>query len=254
MKPLHYIVFHPDRAREKTLVQAKALVSDTVAEEWQGHIWADKPGGNEDPFVFFERWLYSYCHATQLRRSPRRDDRYISAGSYLFFCSGDAANKGAIRVDTVFVVDRVAHWPRNHHCLPEEFKAHYKDSQSILWDRHFKFPFLGVHEGKYTYVSRQWFDDKRRYSFLPVSKEGDRVQFALASTTPALRAIIQQKVRGKYPVPLDDRQQAELLSLTLAESRIQVIGDLSKMSSRGNDLISRSSRASEANSVCTPRC
>ncbi|OUL20977.1 hypothetical protein BV378_28375 [Nostoc sp. RF31YmG] len=154
MEPLHYLIFHPDYAREKTEVKGKALIESQLTD-WQGHVWVDKPGGNEDPFVFVKNWLYSYCHATQLRRKPTSNAPYLRAGSYVFFCSGDAANQGAIQLDTVFVVDHPANWPDKQQGLPEEFKQDYKNNKSYLWQRHFKYPFLGEHEGKYTYVSRQ---------------------------------------------------------------------------------------------------
>ncbi|MBE9200880.1 MULTISPECIES: hypothetical protein [unclassified Nodularia (in: cyanobacteria)] len=107
MKPLHYLIFHPDYARKKTEVQGKALIKNQLTD-WQGSVWVDQPHGNEDPFVFSQMWLYSYCHATELRRKPVSKKAYLKAGSYLFFCSGDAANKRIIQPDTVFVVDHAA--------------------------------------------------------------------------------------------------------------------------------------------------
>ena len=132
MEPLHYLIFHPDYARQETSVHSQALINNQVTD-WEGHVWVDSPGGNEDPFVFSQTWLYSYCHATQLRRDPKRA-AYIKGGSYLFFCSGDAANQGVIQLDTVFVVDRAANWPNNQQGLPEEFQQDYENTKSDLWE------------------------------------------------------------------------------------------------------------------------
>ncbi|MDZ8263663.1 hypothetical protein [Nostoc sp. ChiQUE01b] len=154
MKPLHYLIFHPDYARNKTKVQGKAFIKNQLTD-WQGYVWVDEPYGNEDPFVFSERWLYSYCHATQLRRKESSKHAYVTAGSYLLFCSGDAADKGTIQLDTVFVVDHVAEWADNPQGLPEEFQKDYQNKNSDLWERHLKYPFHGEHTGQYTYVSRQ---------------------------------------------------------------------------------------------------
>jgi hypothetical protein len=247
MEPLHYLIFHPDYARQKTEVYGQALINNQVTD-WKGQVWVDSPGGNEDPFVFSQRWLYSYCHATQLRRSPRNAP-YVTEGSYLFFCSGNAADKGAIQLDTVFVVDYSANWPNNRQGLPEEFQQDYKNTKSDLWERHFKYAFLGHHEGIYTYVSKQWFDSKGEYSFLPISQNGERVAFKLNALTPDLQLIIKDKIRGKYPVPLNEEQKIELLELTLSLATVQVIGSLARQYEKTNstDACSRSCKGNSTN-------
>lgn len=227
MQPLHYLIFHPDYGRKKTEVQGKALIDDQLTD-WQGNVWVDEPCGNEDPFVFSERWLYSYCHATQLRRKPMCQDAYVTAESYLFFCSGDAANKNTIQIDTVFVVDHAAKWPDNQQGIPEDFQQDYQNTKSELWERHFKYPFLGQHTGKYTYVSKQWFDSKDKYSFLPISQTGDRVEFNLGLLTPDIQSKIKEKVKGKRPVSLNEEQKTELLDITLSLTNIQFIGSLKR--------------------------
>ena len=227
MKPQHYLIFHPDRARIRTKVQANALI-DGQPSDWHGYVWVDNPSGNEDPFVFSERWLYSYCHATQIRRRPRLNSEYVAPGSYLFFCSGDAANERTIQLDTVFVVDRVARWPANQQGLPEEFKEHYKNNSSDLWQRHFRYPFNGCHEGKYTYVSRQQFDRTEEYSFLPMAKSGDRVSFKFGVLTADLQRSISDRVFGKRPVPVTEGQKTELLKKTLSLTEVQVLHSLTR--------------------------
>jgi len=156
MLPLHYVIFHPDYVREKLIIQGRAIRHNYI-DDWQGTVWLDKDdGGNEDPYVLSKRWIYSYCHATQLRRKPSLKFSYVTTGSYLFFCSGDAANRGQLQVDTVFFVDTVAVWPERKG-LPDLYGPHFENRQSDLWNRHFKFAFLrGHHEGKYTYVAKNW--------------------------------------------------------------------------------------------------
>ncbi|MCC5654720.1 hypothetical protein LC609_34120 [Nostoc sp. XA013] len=243
MEPLHYLIFHPDYARQKTEVYGQALINNQVTD-WKGQVWVDSPGGNEDPFVFSQRWLYSYCHATQLRRSPRNAS-YVTEGSYLFFCSGNAADKGAIQLDTVFVVDHSANWPNNQQGLPKEFQQNYKNTKSDLWERHFKYAFLGHHKGIYTYVSRQWFDNKNEYSLLPISENGDRVTFDINVLNSNLKFLIQDRIKGKYPVPLSVEYKAELLKLTLSLTNFQVIGNLTPQYEKINlkDCYKRSCKA-----------
>lgn len=226
MAPLHYIIFHPDNARQKTEVHGQVLINNQITD-WKGHVWVDSPGGNEDPFVFSQRWLYSYCHATQLRRSPR-NAAYVTQGSYLFFCSGNAAEKGAIQLDTIFVVDRTANWPNNQQGLPEEFQQDYKNTKSDLWERHFKYAFLSHHKGIYTDVSRHWFDNKGEYSFLPISESGERVTFDINVLNPNLQSLVESKIKGKYLALLSKEDKRELLKLTLSLTNIQVIGNLTE--------------------------
>lgn len=252
MRPQHYLIFHPDRAREKAEVQAKALIGDQLVD-WQGHVWVDKPNGNEDPFVFSENWIYSYCHATQLRRNLRSNSAYVKAGSYLFFCSGDAANNGVIQLDTIFVVDHVAKWPNNQKELPEEFKEHYRNNDSDLWLRHFRYPFYGCHKGKYTYVSKHWFDAKAEYSFLPIAKSGDRVAFDVDKVTRDLQRNIVANTYGKYPVLVSEEEKAELLRNVLSLTVVQVIGGLTRYAATSN-LIRTSNRCGEVRLASIPEC
>jgi hypothetical protein len=219
--PLHYIIFHPDYAREKLIIKGRAIINNGMPESWTGAVWVDAAGGNEDPFVLCENWLYSYCHATQLRRTPSSKRSYVMEGSYLFFCSGDAANRGELQVDTVFVVGHVARWPRDGQGLPSEFQEYYQDTNSDLWNYHFRFPFSGQHEGIYTYVAKAWSRDAEDYSFLPIHVSGSRVGFSLDTLTRALKKTIQDKVYGKRPVPMEENDKNEILkSLSLAPIKV----------------------------------
>lgn len=91
MNKAHYIIFHPDRARQIANVQATVMVKKKILANWNGDIFVDQIGkGNEDPYVFNNPWLYSYCHASQLRRN-RREDSYLQIGSTIIFASGQEA-------------------------------------------------------------------------------------------------------------------------------------------------------------------
>lgn len=207
------------------MVTAKALIGSQLSD-WRSNVWVDNPNGNEDPFVFSERWLYSYCHATQLRRSPRRTAGYVGPGSYLFFCSGDATDNEVIQLDTVFVVDHVAIWPDHGKGLPEEFQEHFMNKNSDLWRRHLRYPFYGYHEGKYTYVGRPWLPRRKEYSFLTISHSGDKVGFDLHDVASDLRLTIVANTRGKYPVPVSETQKEHLRLKVLLSTNVQVIGNL----------------------------
>jgi hypothetical protein len=98
MTAAHYVLFHPEKKRVQVQVKAMAFRQGDTIPNWLGDVWVDKPNGNEDPFVFVEPWVYTYCYATQLRREPRQSS-HIQPGSYLIFCSGDIADEHKLCVD-----------------------------------------------------------------------------------------------------------------------------------------------------------
>jgi hypothetical protein len=90
----HYIVFHPENKRQQIFVHAVALEKNGINQNWRGNIWVDCIGiGNEDPYIFNDTWLYSYCHASQLRKN-RHWPSYLQTGSKILFVSGQHADKG----------------------------------------------------------------------------------------------------------------------------------------------------------------
>ncbi len=221
MAPAHYIILHPESHRERLSINGGALVGGSL-RDWTGNVWVDAPCGNEDPFVLCDAWIYSYCHATQLKRAPSASP-YVSRGSHLFYCSGDAANEGLLRLDTVFLVDRVAAWPTDPLGLPSEFQGHQDNLTSELWTRHFKFAFLGHHEGRYTYVARMWSEGAVDYSFLPIDRDKGRVTLDFDELTDGLSSKIDANVVGKYPVMLSGSERDEILGLVRPRAAAHVV-------------------------------
>ena len=127
---IHYIIFHPENQRQSINVTGKFIgVNTTAPQIWKGTIWVDQlknQGSNEDPFVFNKSWLYSYCHATQLCRNKNRDNTYLQEGSHIIFCNGDAANRGLLEMDTVFVVGTVHKWDLKSMDIPTSLILHKK--------------------------------------------------------------------------------------------------------------------------------
>lgn len=227
MNPLHYIIFHPDYAREQLKVQADAIINGEK-RTWKGTIWIDEQRGNEDPYIFNSNWLYSYCHATQIKRNSNGYDSYVMQNSYLFFCNGDSVDKDYLQFDTVFNVAKVTKWLDDCKTVPSEFSIHNKNNKSELWRRHFRFPSLGIHKGKYTYLSKNWSELDDSYSFLPISKEGERVIFSIKELPIELINKIKGKRFGKYPVPLTEEEKNIILELLNKYSEVKVISNIVK--------------------------
>lgn len=227
MSPLHYIIFHPDYAREQLKVQADAIINGHK-ENWKGTIWIDEQKGNEDPYIFHSNWLYSYCHATQIKRNSDEYNSFVTENSCLFFCSGDAIDKDYLQFDTVFIVGKVTKWFNDYVTIPVEFESHNKNNKSELWRRHFRFPSLGIHKGKYTYVSKNWNGVDELYSYLPLTKEKARVIFPIEELPNKLEIKIKEKRFGKRPVPLDEEENNKILELLNKYSVTKVISNIVK--------------------------
>jgi hypothetical protein len=209
----NYIIFHPDSERDKVTVKALALVNNKLDANWIGDVFVDKIGiGNEDPFVFSDPWLYSYCHATQLKRNVKNGDS-LQPGSIIIFVSGQAAEKGLLSVDTVFLIADLQKWNRFPSLeMPLKYVRQFKDNKSMLWNRHFRYPFDGCHTSvTYTYEAKLWNNDKNGYSFLPINNEGLKVTLRINDLSTELTTKILNKVRGKYPVCLTDKEVSEVV-------------------------------------------
>jgi len=78
-----YLIYHP--AREK-------FVSGNITA------YHDKFGGNEDPYIWNEQFLHTYCHITQLPNEKNQINFWVSGEEKEF------PNFTALYCDCVFVV------------------------------------------------------------------------------------------------------------------------------------------------------
>ena len=222
MTVAHYIVFHPERKRLQLQVKAVALTRGAVNSAWHGDVWVDKPNGNEDPFLFFDPWVYTYCHATQLRREPRHSS-YVQPGSYIIFCSGDAADDHVLRIDTVFLVGAGAKWQWGKKIgLATEFKQHEHQS-SELWMRHLQFGMDKQHKGRYTYLSRMWQPGSTDFSFSPLNATSERTEIRIDEMPQTVSSTVSHGVKGKMPVLLEEAQLQSILGLIQLRSTTKVL-------------------------------
>lgn len=227
----HYLIFHPDRERELVKISGKAIINNQLKDDWTGMIWSDKRKHNEDPFIYDQQWVYSYCHATQLSRAFKKNFPFVQAGSVLFFCSGDYIDKNEVVLDTVFCVQGAYKWVSNQLTgpqLPYELEDYFGDNSSPLWERHLKYPFQNQHytpkKGNYTYISAKFAKQvTQNYSFLPLKDSGIRTSFPTSILNDNLVTLINEKKNGKRPVPLTECYKNELLDLIYKHTMIQVV-------------------------------
>jgi len=107
-----YLIYHPERSINEVNNGLK--------------IYHDQFGGNEDPYLWNDRFLHTFCHITQLKNEP---------GQINFWVSGDKwPNFNALYCDCIFVIQKKCFWEnRNYISLIDPivdnkqcFEHHYK--------------------------------------------------------------------------------------------------------------------------------
>lgn len=222
MEPLSYLVFHPDKWRQRTPATGRA-VGPQGPVSWRGLVWADRAPSNCDPLVFWEPWVFSYCHATQMQRRPYGP--HLCRGSWLIFSSGDAIDAGKLRVDTVFLVADVRPW-RSPKSPPANYDPELHRPDSILWADHLRAGMEGGHPGRfrYTYEAAPFADGNPHYSFLPLDRDGERPTVSLSELPAELTERIRAKVYGKRPVPLNLSDVTTILDAVRKRSSLLLVG------------------------------
>lgn len=223
--PLDYVIFHPPRVGYQAEGEAEI---DGDLQHWRGTVWTDPwwPNAqtNEDPYVWdAEMWLYSYCHASQLRRKPDYRRPTVCEGSRLFFCETVAGRDKWLRVDTVFVVDQRAKWEAGGEQVPGRFEAHQANATSDIWRRHLqhglRVPPEKGHTGRYTYVA-----NAGGRSYLPLGPDGLPTAVPVAKV-PDLTSDVKAALpvgRSSYPCKLSPHQADTLEMLISVATRTRV--------------------------------
>jgi hypothetical protein len=225
--PLHYIIFHPERKGYEA--SGEAVVAGSYQANWHGIVWTDpyrrKAGSNEDPFVWdSHEWLYSFCHASQLRRRPSPTEPHVMAGSHIFFCETPAARQGKLKVDTVLVVSGPEAWVSRGKTVPNRYAHHQTSGLSDVWLRHLRHgiptsPGKG-HAGEYTYVAN--LDGS---SYLPMNQGGLPVSVDFAGVLPSRCKDLEKavpKAQSTYPVMLNAAECAALSAAVIKAAHTRV--------------------------------
>ncbi len=225
--PQDYLIFHPKRTGY--VAAGVAVVVGAPVPAWKGTVWTDpwhrNAGSNEDPYVWNSEWLYSYCHASQLRRAQNKTQSRVREGSRIFFCETPAAKLGVLKVDTVFVVSDVAPWVARGLTVPARFSAHQVVGQGPIWDRHLRHGVAGAgsgsHKGLYTYVAHLG-----GASYLPLGADGKPTCLPIESVLPGRAVALQKALPAKQttrPMPLTKGESAQLDAALVASSHTRVV-------------------------------
>jgi hypothetical protein len=240
MTNAHYIIFHPDDQRQSVEVSALALDRGKTIKNWRGKVWVDQLDcGNEDPFIFNNPWIYSYCHASQLRRSAQNES-YVTRGSWLIFASGDLAEADGLSIDTVFYIGNSQKWDAAEKpIIPDAYRYLLREKSNLLYSRHFFAPLECTHsDGRavhgtvsYTYEAELWENGKEKFSFLPLDQVKEKVAMPL-SVFGKLGQKIRNNVPGKRPVDLSSIEMELVLQQIESRTRIKVVRDINLLQKR----------------------
>jgi hypothetical protein len=109
--PSSYLIYHPKRE---------------ISTVGQYRVHHDRFGGNEDPYIWNEKFLHTYCHITQLPNE---------IGQINFWVSGDSfPNFNKLECDCVFVIAEKHFWCNSNKIEPRDsfvdnlqaYEHHYK--------------------------------------------------------------------------------------------------------------------------------
>lgn len=87
---MNYLIYHPER--KPTIIGNMTVYHDSF-------------GGNEDPYIWNERFLHSFCHMSQISKSRGQINFWISKDMNDTF-----PNFTKLLCDCVFVVDQICPW------------------------------------------------------------------------------------------------------------------------------------------------
>ncbi len=232
----HYLIFHP--ARTSVKVRAKAITGVGVVN-YANNIFVDPPtactgtaiGCNEDPYVFSDPWLYSFCHATQLRRISKKHQN-VGAGSVLIFAE-DCKESDTIYVDTVIVVENSFPWPTPGATPPRGLtsRSSLPVQKHPHWRGGLKQTLGKGHNGSITYTARSFSagaGSLGSYSFLPITEAFERVPVCLASMQTTLSQKIRARWKGRYPVLLDSKEACSLITEIDNSAAFKVVSPIKK--------------------------
>ena len=173
-----HIIYHPKR-----------LVTKFGGQ----YVYHDKTRANQDPYVWNNRFLHTYCHMSELR-SP-------TAGDINFWVSGDRFPEfNQLFCDLVFVVEEVSVWANRNYIAPDDTIV---DSAEAYNDHYI----WASHEHEYKRRKRHTLKADSKKSFQPQDPAGQLIDiapylghlgFSIANLRDSLR-----KGRGSKPKPLE---------------------------------------------------
>jgi hypothetical protein len=218
-----YLIYHPRR-------------NETVFEDLT--VFHDAFGGNEDPYVWNDKFLHTYCHITQLENVVGQVNFWISGNSYPNFTQ--------LFCDCVFVIESKWYW-KNRNSI-ENTDSLVDNAQAF--EHHYQWPGRGHH----------FYKKRRRYtlkadasrSFMPQNENRkliDILPFLNENgiSTDALVKAMTSK-RGSRPFRLENELGSKLYDYLFSVAAIKIVG--SQISNRHPHTLSIKSNDNDGVTDC----
>lgn len=194
-----YLIYHPNR-------QITAIGKLTIHH--------DNFGGNEDPYIWNDRFLHTYCHITQLINEIGQINFWISGDNY--------PNFSKLYCDCVFVIENKHYWTKRNSI---DISDPLVDNDQTF-EHHYKW----VNHGHHYYKKRRRYTLKadREKSFQPQnnrSKLIDILPFLNQNgiTTNTLINSMTSK-RGSRPFKLENNLGQKLYEYLFTTASIKLFG------------------------------
>lgn len=114
----HYVIVgHP--VREKMTIE----VTEYQGKKFNISIDKRKEDKNEDPYVFTENFLYSFCHAYEAITKKNREKVNNKESVYFIFVARIENRSEIFEIDTIIKAEKIVEWPEkgNRHLKELDF-------------------------------------------------------------------------------------------------------------------------------------
>lgn len=208
-----WLIYHPRRA---------SRVIDGC------HIYFDLTEHNQDPYIWNDRFLHSYCHITQI--APK-------VGDIEFWVTGDSfPDFRTLHCDLVFVIDEKRYWLDSNSMSPNDpivdSEAAYADHYSWAEDHPFR------RRKRFTLKAN------RAQSFQPQTANGELIDIVPGLVQIGLTVeVVARGIQSGYaakPMQLNREHSAGLYEWINRQSPVKLTGpELSLIRDKHSELSSR---------------
>lgn len=196
-----YLIYHPTRQR--------TTIGNLT-------VYHDKFGGNEDPYIWNDKFLHTYCHITQLTNERGQINFWISGNSYPNFTQ--------LFCDCVFVIDNNGKYLWTHRNSIDRSDSIVDNDQTF--EHHYKW----ANNGHHHYKKRQRYTLKAdsKKSFQPQDNDRNLIDILPflnrngITTNKLIRSMTSK--RGSRPLQLDRNLGQKLYDYLFSTAPIKLLG------------------------------
>ena len=170
--------------------------------------------GNEDPYIWNDRFLHTYCHITQMKNEVGQINFWVGSDNF--------SQLNNLWCDCVFVVDEVSYWANRNFIAPTDKIV---DSPEA-----FQYHYQWAAKGQHTFTRRERYTAKANseHSFQPQDSNGNLIDVIPflnrhAINTSALKVGLTAGV-GSKPLKLPDTIGQLLYQYLSITAKIKLLG------------------------------